>query len=414
MSEAISRCRICANSNLVPVVDLGIQALTGVFPKRRDEAITSGPLQLVKCLGPNDEACGLLQLRHSYDLDEMYGANYGYRSGLNPSMVKHLHGRIEKVLAVARLQPGDLVIDIGANDGTSLRAYPQGKYVLVGIDPTARKFREFYLPGIELLTDFFSAALVRQSFPSRRAKVVTSFAMFYDLERPLDFMREVHSILDDEGIWVFEQSYMPTMLETNSYDTICHEHLEYYGLKQIKWMTDRTGLKIVDVETNDVNGGSFAVTVAKEGSRFGVSPEVGRLLRGEREAGLDSTAPYLAFADRAAAAKRRLLEFLGRARADGKTVAALGASTKGNVILQYCGITDADLPRIGEVNDDKFGAFTPGTFIPIIPESEVLKLRPDFLVVLPWHFREFFVNNPRFSGLNLVFPLPTLEVVAVP
>lgn len=411
MYKAISNCRICGNPTLVPVVDLGIQMLTGVFPKRRDESLTAGPLQLVKCDGPEDRACGLLQLLHSYDVNEMYGDNYGYRSGLNPSMVKHLHHRIEKVLKVAELTPGDLVIDIGSNDGTSLKAYPQNKYLLLGIDPTAHKFREFYPGGIELLADFFSGEVVRRSFPAQRAKVVTSFSMFYDLEKPLDFMREVFSVLDDQGIWVLEQSYMPTMLSTNSYDTICHEHIEYYALKQIKWMADRAGFKIIDVETNEVNGGSFAVTVAKSGARYSITPDVDVFLRREQESGFDTVAPYLAFADRAAAAKIQFIAFLKQAKANGKTVCALGASTKGNVILQYCAVTSDDLPLIGEVNRDKFGSFTPGTFIPIISESQLLESRPDFLVILPWHFREFFVTNPKFKGLKLVFPLPTLEIV---
>jgi hypothetical protein len=413
MYTAITQCRICGNSSLTPVIDLGVQMLTGVFPKSRDEAITTGPLRLVKCEGPEPAACGLLQLEHSYDLNEMYGDNYGYRSGLNPSMVKHLHGRIEKVLKVAQLAPRDLVIDIGSNDGTSLRAYPQHQFRLLGIDPTAAKFREFYTDDIELVPDFFSAESVRRVSPDRPAKVVTSFSMFYDLERPLDFMREVFSVLDDEGIWVFEQSYMPTMLATNSYDTICHEHLEYYALKQIRWMAQKVGFKIIDVETNDVNGGSFAVTVAKQGSRYPMSADVEAFVRRERELRLDSLAPYLEFAERTAAAKNAFVDFLRQAQSQGKSVLGLGASTKGNVILQYCGATRAELPSIGEVNRDKFGSFTPGTFIPIIPEDEALRRRPDYLVILPWHFREFFVSNPKFRGMRLVFPLPSLEIVEI-
>jgi NDP-4-keto-2,6-dideoxyhexose 3-C-methyltransferase len=413
MYTAISKCRICDNSSLTPVIDLGVQMLTGVFPKRRDEAITAGPLHLVKCHSADDRACGLLQLLHSYDLKEMYGDNYGYRSGLNPSMVRHLHSRIDKVLTLARLAPGDLVIDIGSNDGTSLKAYPRHKYRLLGIDPTAAKFREFYPPGIDVLPDFFSAELVEQKCSGRRAKIITSFSMFYDLEDPLDFMREVYSVLDDDGVWVFEQSYMPTMLSTNSFDTICHEHLEYYGLKQIRWMADQVGFKIIEIETNAVNGGSFAVTMAKRHSHYRASQAVDGLLEQEHDLGLDTLAPYFAFAERAAAARAQFTEFLSRAQASGKSVLALGASTKGNVILQYCGVTSAQLPAIGEVNCDKLGSITPGTFIPIVAEDEVLRQRPDFLVILPWHFRDFFLSNPKFKGQTLVFPLPTLDVITV-
>lgn len=413
MYKAITKCRICGNQELVPVVDLGVQMLTGVFPKRIDDDVTAGPLQLVKCHGADESACGLLQLRHSYDPGEMYGDNYGYRSGLNPSMVRHLEGRIARVQALASLVPGDLVVDIGSNDGTSLKAYPDKGYRLVGIDPTGHKFGQYYPPSITLLTDFFSVGLLRARFADARAKVVTSFSMLYDLETPLEFFREVHSILDEEGVWAFEQSYMPAMLLTNSFDTICHEHLEYYGLRQIKWMADRTGFKIIDVETNDVNGGSFAVTVAKSGSAHRPSPLVSEMLAAEHAAGLDGIAPYQAFADRTADARAAFIAFIRTARAEGKTVGALGASTKGNVVLQYCGVTQADLPFIGEVNADKFGSFTPGTFIPIISEAEMIGRCPDYLVVLPWHFREFFVNNPRFRGLKLVFPLPALDIVEI-
>jgi hypothetical protein len=221
-------------------------------------------------------------------------------------------------------------------------------------------------------------------------------------------------VLADDGIWVFEQSYMPTMLEKRSYDTVCHEHLEFYALRQIRWMAERAGLEIVDVELNDVNGGSFSVTAARAGSGRAAHPSVGELLRREGEAGLGGPEPYRAFARATADARRELLAFLSDARARGKTVAALGASTKGNVILQYCGITEREIAGIGEVNPDKFGCFTLGGEIPIVPEEELLARNPDYLVVLPWHFRSFFESSPRYAGRNLVFPLPRLEVVSRP
>ena len=256
MYTALHACRICANPSLTTFLDLGEQVLTGVFPKTREQAITRGPLQLVKCMG--EEACGLVQLAHSYDLGEMYGDNYGYRSGLNASMVEHLYAKVARIRAAIELRPGDLVVDIGSNDGTTLGAYPSD-LTLVGVDPTGAKFREFYRPHVHLIPDFFSAQCVLTAFPGKRAKVVTSFSMFYDLEAPMDFMRQVFEVLDEGGIWVFEQSYLATMLDKNSYDTACHEHLEYYALAQIKWMADRVGFKIVDVELNEVNGGSFSV-----------------------------------------------------------------------------------------------------------------------------------------------------------
>jgi hypothetical protein len=408
MYKKIKACRICGNTHLVCVLDLGEQMLTGVFPREKDKSITVGPLRLVKCMG--DDACGLLQLEHSYDLGEMYGENYGYRSGLNTSMVRHLHGKVARILERIKLAQGDLVVDIGSNDSTTLQAYPATGPTLIGMDPTGVKFQKYYPSHIKLIPDFFSSASLKEYFPEKKAKVITSFSMFYDLEDPTAFMREIHEVLADDGIWVFEQSYMPTMLQTNSYDTVCHEHLEFYALRQIKWMTDRVGFRIVDVEMNDVNGGSFSITVAKSNGDKSVSPAVQKILDTEIKLGLDTLAPYEAFAEAAAKSKRDLLQFIEKARAEGKKVAALGASTKGNVLLQYCGLTEKDIFSIGDVNSDKYGCYTPGSWIPIIPEDKLLAMAPDYLVVLPWHFRKFFQENKKFANHRLVFPLPRLDI----
>ncbi|GFE82131.1 methyltransferase [Steroidobacter agaridevorans] len=410
MYRQISECRICKNTQLVEVLDLGVQTLTGVFPKTRAQEVTAGPLKLVKCSG-DDAVCGLLQLQHTYDLGELYGDNYGYRSGLNSSMVAHLHAKVRRILDRVTL-PGDaLILDIGANDSTTLQAYPTQGCTLVGIDPTGAKFRKFYPPHIQLIPEFFSAATVRRHFGERKAAVVTSFSMFYDLEEPMTFTQEIAEVLADDGVWVLEQSYMPTMLQRNSYDTVCHEHLEYYALKQIKWMTDRLGLKIVDVEFNDINGGSFSLMVAKRNSRHAESPQVDSILDEEARAGLHTLEPFHSFAKNVAASRTTLRAFLDEARRFGKTVCALGASTKGNVLLQYCKITEADIARVGEVNPDKYEAFTPGSLLPIVAEEDVLAMHPDYLLVLPWHFRSFFVDHPRYFGHNLIFPLPQLELV---
>ncbi|WP_129645550.1 class I SAM-dependent methyltransferase [Peristeroidobacter agariperforans] len=410
MYRQISECRICKNTQLVEVLDLGEQTLTGVFPRTRTQQVTAGPLKLVKCIG-DDAVCGLLQLQHTYDLGELYGDNYGYRSGLNSSMVAHLHAKVRRILDRVTL-PGDaLILDIGANDSTTLQAYPSQGYTLVGIDPTGAKFRKYYPSHIRLIPEFFSAATVREHFGERKAAVVTSFSMLYDLEQPMTFMQEIAEVLDDDGVWVLEQSYMPTMLQRNSYDTVCHEHLEYYALKQIKWMTDRLGLKIVDIEFNDINGGSFSLMVAKQDSRHAESPQVDAILDEEARAGLHTLDPFHNFARNVAASRTTLRAFLDEAKRFGKTVCALGASTKGNVLLQYCKITEADIARVGEVNPDKYEAFTPGSLLPIASEEEVLAMHSDYLLVLPWHFRSFFVDHPRYIGHNLIFPLPQLELV---
>lgn len=410
--QTVVACRMCGNKNLVEVIDLGCQYLTGVFPRNPDGVgLTNGPLQLVKCHG-GAEACGLVQLRHNYSPDEMYGENYGYRSGLNPSMVAHLRAKVDAIIDRVAPGAGDLVIDIGSNDGTTLAAFPP-ELALVGIDPVARKFQHHYPPHVTLIPDFFSAELVAGAFPGRRAKIITSFSMVYDLEDPVAFASEIASLLDEHhGIWVFEQSYLPLMLERTAFDTICHEHIEYYGLRQIAWMLERAGMHIIDVELNDVNGGSFSVVAAKMTADYVPNAAaIARLFNYEDDLQVDALATYDAFRASINDMSRELKAFLEAVRREGKRVCGLGASTKGNVLLQYCGLTGADIEVIGELNPDKFGAVTPGSWIPIDDEAKVLASRPEYLIVLPWHFRAGFLSNPAYKGLNLVFPLPRLEVV---
>ncbi len=416
MIKEIKSCRICANQHLVPVLDLGQQTLTGVFPRSPEEAITKGPLELVKCSEDAGKGCGLLQLRHSYEANEMYGDNYGYRSGLNKSMVEHLGGRVRKILDIVTLNAGDLIIDIGSNDSTLLQAYPLSKLRLVGIDPTGIKFKKYYPRHIELIPDFFSAAAVRKHLGNARAKVITSIAMFYDLEAPTNFMKEIFDVLDEDGIWVFEQSYMPTMLEKDSYDTVCHEHLEYYAFKQIKWMADAVGFKVIDVEFNAANGGSFALTVAKKTSKVHRERTdlVDSILADEQRKGLSQLTPYAAFKERVNLQRDNLIRFVRELNAKGEKIFGYGASTKGNVILQYCGFTSKDIPYIAEVNPDKFGRFTPGTAIPIISEKEAKAMDPEYFLVLPWHFKDNIINREQVyldGGGALVFPLPQIETV---
>lgn len=408
-NEALA-CRLCGKDQFTSVMDLGYQALTGVFPKAPDQPVDAGPVELVRCSA--EGGCGLVQLRQSYDVSAMYGDNYGYRSGLNASMVRHLHDKIRKIVDLGILAPGDVIIDIGSNDATSLRAYPDNSYRLFGVDPTGVKFRDYYPDHITLIPDFFSAAAISGPLAGAKAKVITSFSMFYDLEEPIVFAREVADVLSDDGIWVFEQSYLPAMLRANSFDTICHEHLEFYALRQIEWIAKAAGLKVIDVEFNDVNGGSFSVTAAKaSGTRQPNVANLAQIAADEAALKLDGDAVYDAFKQRVEDSRKATMAFFDMAKAAGKTVYGLGASTKGNVLLQEFGINATHLTAIGEVNDDKFGSYTPGSLIPIMSEAEVMAANPDYLFVLPWHFRGFFEALPSMKGRKLVFPLPTFEVV---
>lgn len=408
--SAIKQCRISGSTNLISVLHLGNQALTGVFPKNPEQPITVGPLDLVWC--PDS---GLLQLGHSYDLEEMYGMNYGYRSGLNQSMVRHLKNKVNHLNRLRPVVSGDIVLDIGSNDATLLSSYQVSGLKRIGIDPTGVKFKDFYTDGIELVPDFFSAQAFKSKFPNGKAKIVTSISMFYDLESPRQFVQDIFDVLDDDGIWHLEQSYMPAMLRTNSYDTVCHEHLEYYSLEVVKNLLDQCGLKVIDVQMNSVNGGSFAVTAAKKTSRLKSNDTVIEWLLGqEYKMGLHTPKPYRDFEERVYKHRDDLTSLIRGLNADGKKVVGYGASTKGNVLLQFCGLNDQDLAAVAEVNPDKFGAYTPGTNIPILSEKDVKAMNPDYMLVLPWHFRHGIMEREAeflASGGKLIFPLPEIEIV---
>jgi len=405
----ISQCRICNSKEIKDILKLGKQVLTGVFPKNIKEDITSGPLTLVRCV-----SCGLVQLKHSYSLDEMYGENYGYRSGLNGSMVKHLQNKIEYLEKNYSPSKNDLVIDIGSNDATSLKAY-RGEFRKVGIDPTGEKFIKYYTEGIELITDFFTYESFKKYFPGRKAKIITSISMFYDLENPNIFVSDIKKSLDENGVWHFEQSYMPAMLRTNSYDTICHEHLEFYSFKVIIDLLAKHDLKVVDVQTNAVNGGSFAVTAAHvDSTQKENTPIINWMLKQEERMKLETEIPFLDFEKKVLQHKEDLVELVKNLVAHGKRIAGYGASTKGNVLLQYCDFSANEIFCIADVNEDKHGSFTPGTKIPIVSEKVAREFKPDYFLVLPWHFKHMILEREKDfiqNGGKFIFPLPVIEII---
>ncbi len=409
MVKRITQCRVSKSTNLISVLSLGDQALTGVFPPSKETPVTVGPLELVWC--PDS---GLVQLAHVYEPGEMYGENYGYRSGLNQSMVRHLTQKISHLERIADLKAGDTVLDIGSNDATSLKAYKTPSLNRIGIDPTGAKFRQYYTDDIKLVPDFFSAKNF-DSVSKQRAKIVTSIAMFYDLEDPVQFAREIAQVLAPDGIWHFEQSYMPSMLRTTSYDTVCHEHVEYYSLQVVSYILAAADMKVIDVQMNGVNGGSFAVTAAhKASSRKANSSVVEWLLAQEERMGLGTPRPYREFEDRVFRHREDLRRLLIGLRDAGKKVIGYGASTKGNVTLQFCGIGPDLVTAIAEVNPDKFGHFTPGSHIPIISETEARAMKPDYFIVLPWHFKDGIIARETeylASGGKMIFPFPEIEIV---
>jgi len=400
-------CRVCRET-LAVVLDLGDLAYTGTFPEV-GESVPSGRLRLSVCSG-----CGLAQLADDFDASAMYGDNYGYRSGLNASMVAHLTRTTAALARRYGTMHGDVVVDIGANDGTLLRSWGGGERW--AIDPTLPKWAEHYDPadGITQVPDFFTADAYRAA-GGPDANVVTSVAMFYDLPDPVAFARDVHSILMDDGLWHVEVAYAPWMLRSGAYDGICHEHTEYYSLTTLLRVAEAAGFYPVDVTTNGTNGGSLAVTLAKDGSGWPREYDItAYLLATESRNRVHDPLTWTAFADTVRQRQSDLVGLLSALRVSGRIVSGLGASTKGNVLLQSSGIGTALIDRIGDVNPYKYGRTTPGTDIPIVPESVVLDAQPDYLLVLPWHFRESLMAPLAgyiAAGGRLILPLPDIEIV---
>ena len=405
----IKNCRSCSSQSFKKLYTLGNQYLTGIFPKNKSQNVSKGELSMVMC-----NKCFLLQLENSFDVNTMYGENYGYLSSLNPHMIKHLKIKSEKLKKISKLSSSDIVMDIGSNDGTFLSNYKRTNR-LIGVDPTIKKLKKFYRKDIIKIADFFSADKVFHHIKTKKPKIITSISMFYDLPSPIKFAQDIYECLDDNGIWHLEQSYMPSMLKNISYDTICHEHLEYYSLKTIKYIFDRVGFKIIDLEFNDINGGSFAITVSKKKAKYSeYSKIINWLLWKEELSKYNSPSTHLKFFKSVKKHKRLLKDLILNLSDMKKKVIGYGASTKGNVILQYCGINSKNIKFIADVNKDKNGKYTPGSLIKIMSEKEIKKYKPDYMLVLPWHFKNFIIQKEKNylnEGGKLIFPLPDIEIV---
>ncbi len=411
-------CRICGSSSLTKVIDLGEQHLQGSFVKPGKELPPSRkiPLRLLRCDTSRDErACGLLQLEHSTPPEILYSA-YWYRSGTNQTMRTHLAGIAREATALAG-KPGAHVLDIGCNDGTLLDQYP-ADYKKFGVDPSdvAQSVK-----GATVVQDVFPSPRLAALHGRERFDVVTSIAMFYDLEDPVAFARAVAELLAPDGVWIVELAYLPRMLENDSYDTICHEHLEYYSLAVLERIARDAGLRVFRVALSDINGGSIRCSIAHASSAKRASAADHRTVTERREAEfeqlLDTDEPYRAFQRRIERHREELGGLVRKLKREGKRIHIYGASTKGNTILQWCGIDNSMIECAADRNPDKHGARTLGTDIPIVSEEESRAMRPDYYLVLPWHFRAEFLERERATlerGCGLIFPLPTVEIVRKP
>lgn len=400
-------CRVCGSPHLSKVICLGDQYLQGSF---RSPGVNPSqrkiPCAIVRCDPTADEnACGLLQMAHTVPPEILY-ATYWYRSGTNQTMRDHLAEIVKSVIAIA---PPGRTLDIGCNDGTLLKCYPEG-WELVGVDPSDIAMG---IEGVKIISDVFPTPHLSSD---KKFQVITSIAMFYDLEDPLEFARAIKRHLAEDGVWVVEMSYMPHMLLSNSYDTVCHEHLEYYSLSVLDWIMKRAGLKVFRAEINSSNGGSIRCYVSHSSNLYSYDEwdeSIRELRKSEFDMELDTDKPYASFQERINVHRDKLVGLLRKLKAAGKRIHIYGASTKGNTILQWCGIDHRTIDMAADRNPEKHGAFTLGTDIPIVSEEHSRSLKPDYYLVLPWHFQKEFLQREAETikaGTGMIFPLPEITI----
>lgn len=395
------KCRLCDSTEFRSILNLGDVPITSYFPKVEENDPPSARLHMVIC---ND--CSLIQLQHSVNQDFLFGNIYGYRTGLNSEMVLHVEGLANKLKEVSGIKAGANVLDIGSNDGTFLNKLTGNEFNLVGIDPNADDMSQYYDSEIEVISDFFSGNNFGKKFD-----LISSIAMFYDVEDPVGFAKDIEFNLADNGVWFFEQSYALTMFENFSFDTICHEHLMYYTVSTLNKVLDLANLKIDDIQLSSANGGSLGIFASKKSSNRVVNVDVDDFIQSE-----SARLPNLIanFQLNVRLIKKQVVDFVIGEAACGKSFWCIGASTKGNTILSYFQLNDQVISGIADKNPLKIGRVTPGTRIPIFPKEALVEANPDYAIVLPWHFKRSISENESEylrNGGKLIFPLPIFQVV---
>ena len=412
-------CRVCGSKNLTPIMSVGSLYVSDFLESGQENIGTKAPLDLVLC-DKGGGGCGLLQLKHTVSHEAMY-RNYWYRSGMNKTMMDELNGIAAKVESLIELKKGDFVIDIGANDGTLLRGYKTNGIGLTGFEPAENLVQYHSVGTTKVIQDFFGFEGWQKEFGDAKAMAITAIAMFYDLDDPNKFVADIAKCLDNEGVFIIQMSYLPLMLSQNAFDNICHEHLEYYSLLSLGYLLERHDLGVFDVELNDINGGSFRIYIRHKGrgGSIHITPEVSlarveSLRAWERDLSLDTQEPYRMFAERVATLRDEVVSFIKQEVGKGKKVYVYGASTKGNTLLQFFGLDSSLIKAAAERNPNKWGKNTIGTNIPIISEEQARREKPDYFLVLPWHFlKEFQQRELEYlkSGGRFIIPLPQFRVV---
>lgn len=405
----INKCRSCNHSKFEEIIDFGNMALSTSFTTKYSKK-NFVPMKLVFC-----KKCFLAQLFHNYEFKKIYNKNYGYRSGINKSMNMHLENIVNEAKKRVILNINDKVLDIASNDGTLLKKYKSKKIIKIGIDPTISKFKKFYEADILTLNDYFDSKKFLKISKNQKAKIITSIAVFYDIAKPNQFIRDIKKILDKNGIWILEQSYLPFLIKNNAYDSICHEHLTYFMFHQIENLLDKNNLKTVDIQTNSMNGGSIRLFISHKNSNLKLNQKnINKIIDLEKVILKNPQKTFKNFRNNIERSKKNLISNLSKIKKLNKTVHIYGASTKGNIILQYCKIDNTFIQYAADRNKDKFGKKTAGTNINIISETKSRKMKPDYYLVMPWHFKDEFIKREKSflrKGGRFIFPLPKFIIV---
>lgn len=415
MENEINKCRICGNTNLVPVIDIGEQYLSSIFPKDlnyKDE-LKKSPLKIVQCVKNGENECGSLQLANDYDLTEMY-ENYPYTSSSNSSMKKILENVAQSGKDLNNLKDGDVILDIGSNDCTLFSFFDDYKVDMIGIDPAKNVEPVYKSDKVKLVRDYFTAENFNK-VSDKKAKLAFGIAMFYHLHDPVAFSKDLESILDDDGVAIIQMAYLPKMIETNMYDNIVHEHAGYYGTQHMKWIMEKAGLKLFDVELNDVYGGSFRVFAKKKDNpHFKPTKRLEDVLEKEIKDGIFDTKTYTGFMERVDDSKNDLKFLLEEIKKSGKKTWIYGASTKGNTIMQFCDIKGDLIEAAADSNAFKFNKYIIGSDIPIYDEKVMREAKPDYLLALPYSFVNGFKEREKElvdKGTKFIVPLPEVKIV---
>ena len=412
----IKKCRVCGRKELTEAIRFAPQFLSPTFVttnKRNRLADIKVPLTVVVCdKRKNPACCGLVQLKETTNHELLY-KDYFYRSATNDTMKKDLKDVVTTVLTKVKTKKGDVVVDIGSNDGTMISYFPKN-LTRIGVEPAKNIDWSGLNPSITVVNDYFSKDTLTRTLNGRTVKILTSCAMFYDLDDPNSFVADAASVLAPDGVWCIQLSYALSMLLNMNFYDICHEHLEYYSLATLGYLMERNGLTIFDAETNAVNGGSVRVFIAHKAYKTKKSVNLSKLLARERRFKLDNPTTYVAFNKKIRSLAVTVRTYLAKEIKAGKNVIGLGASTKGNVLLQLFGINKKMLPYISEIQKVKIGLRTLGTDIELISDEAANKLNPSTKLVLPWYFKKEIVKREKpylMQGGALLFPMPYAHVV---